>query len=60
EKALPPGCTATVIALQPAGTDFLIGLSEPAANAAKQVAALIAAGSTETIELLEDDQGDTD
>ena len=40
---------------QPESTDFFIGLSEPAANAAKQVAALIAAGSTDTIELLEDD-----
>lgn len=55
EKALPPGCTATVIAIQPESTDFFIGLSEPAANAAKQVAALIAAGSTDSIELLEDD-----
>ena len=54
DMGLPPGCTATVIAIQPESTDFFIGLSEPAANAAKQVAALIAAGSTDSIELLED------
>jgi len=54
EKALPSGCTAEVIAIQPESTDFYIGLTPAAAKAARLVAELIAGGRTDEIAVLED------
>ena len=55
EKALPSGCTAEVIAIQPESTDFGIGLTPAAARAARHVAELIASAQTELIPPLEED-----
>ena len=54
ESALPSGCRACVIAIQPESTDFCVGLSEAAHTAAREVARLIAEGRTDGIAPLED------
>lgn len=54
ERTLPPGCAALVIAVQPESTDFAIGLSRPAARAAREVAETIAHGRTDEILPLEE------
>ncbi len=54
EAALPSGCDALVIAIQPQSAGFFIGLSEPAARAVAECARLIADGRADEIPALED------
>ena len=54
ERALPSGCCAGVIAIQPESTDFYVGLSETVQKAASEVARLIAEGRTDRITPLEE------